>query len=73
MLRAQCREGFRLITPGVRPRDAAKDDQQRVMTPADAVRAGSDFLVIGRPITAAPEPLRALERIREELPGEVDS
>jgi len=75
LLRADCREGFRLITPGVRPRDAAKDDQERVMTPGDAVRAGSDFLVIGRPITAAPDPLRALERIRDELPpiGEVDS
>jgi orotidine-5'-phosphate decarboxylase len=67
MLRADCREGFLLVTPGVRPRDAAKGDQKRVMTPGEAIQAGSNFLVVGRPVTAAPDPLQALERIRAEL------
>ncbi len=73
-LRGDCGEGFLLVTPGVRPRDAAQDDQRRVMTPGEAVRAGSDFLVVGRPITAAPDPLQALARIRQEISAcKVDS
>lgn len=58
---------FLLVTPGVRPRDASLDDQQRVMTPLDALNAGADMLVIGRPITAAPDPLASLRRIRDEI------
>ncbi|NWO06436.1 MAG: orotidine-5'-phosphate decarboxylase [Alteromonadaceae bacterium] len=58
---------FQLITPGIRPLTADKGDQQRIMTPADALNAGSDYLVIGRPITQAPDPLAALEAIHAEV------
>ncbi len=60
-------QGFLLVTPGVRPAFAAADDQRRVMTPAQALAAGSDYLVIGRPVTAAADPLQALAAIREEM------
>ena len=61
--------GFRLVTPGVRPAGAATGDQKRVMTPAEALAAGADYLVIGRPITAAPDPLAAIEAIEREIVG----
>lgn len=56
-----------LITPGIRPRDAKADDQTRVMTPADAARAGANFLVIGRPIFSAPDPVAAAQAILAEV------
>ena len=58
---------FQLVTPGIRPLTADKGDQQRIMTPTDALNAGSDYLVIGRPITQAPDPLAALEAIHAEV------
>ncbi|WP_138437595.1 orotidine-5'-phosphate decarboxylase [Marinobacter shengliensis] len=58
---------FQLITPGIRPLTADKGDQQRIMTPTDALKAGSDYLVIGRPITQASDPLAALEAIHAEV------
>lgn len=58
---------LRLVTPGVRPHWAETGDQKRVMTPAEAVNAGSDWLVIGRPITAAENPREAYLRIVEEI------
>jgi len=58
---------FTIVTPGVRPIWAEAGDQKRVMTPADAIQAGADYLVIGRPIAAAPNPKDALERIVEEI------
>ena len=66
-LRQVCGDDFLLICPGVRPSWSATGDQRRVMTPAKAFQAGANFLVIGRPITAAADPLLAWERIGEEL------
>lgn len=58
---------FLTITPGIRPRHAAAGDQSRVMTPAEALNTGTDYMVIGRPITAQADPRQALESIIEEL------
>ncbi len=66
-IRARTGDDFLLVTPGVRPATAALDDQKRVMTPADAMAAGSSYLVIGRPVTAAPDPLQALKDINASL------
>jgi orotidine-5'-phosphate decarboxylase len=63
MLRASIAKPFVLVTPGIRLPAAASDDQVRVVTPQDALRAGADYLVIGRPITAAKDPRAALEDI----------
>lgn len=67
MLRRTMPQPFNLVTPGIRPAWSAKGDQTRITTPADAIRHGSNFLVIGRPITADPQPLAALKRIEDEL------
>ncbi|QSP94159.1 orotidine-5'-phosphate decarboxylase [Marinobacter salinisoli] len=66
-LKADQGEAFKLVTPGIRPASADRGDQQRVMTPSEAIRAGSDYLVIGRPITQAEDPLAAMEAIYNEL------
>jgi orotidine-5'-phosphate decarboxylase len=60
--------GMKLVTPGIRPAAAATEDQKRVMTPADAIQAGADWLVIGRPITKADNPRAAAEAILATLP-----
>jgi orotidine-5'-phosphate decarboxylase len=67
MLRADLGADFRLVTPGIRPAGSEAGDQRRVMTPAEAMRAGATDLVIGRPITAAADPLAALNQINFEL------
>lgn len=67
MLRAEVGADFRLVTPGIRPLGAEAGDQRRVMTPSEALRAGATDLVIGRPITGAPDPLAALKQIQSEL------
>ncbi len=68
-VRARSGEEFLLVTPGVRPESSAADDQRRVMTPSEAVANGADYLVIGRPITGAEDPLRSLQAIHSELSG----
>lgn len=67
MLRRKVAQDFCLVTPGIRPATASKDDQSRIVTPADALRQGSSYLVIGRPITQAPDPLQALQAIHAEI------
>ena len=66
-LRERFGRGFVLVTPGVRPAAAAKDDQQRVATPRQAIAAGADYLVIGRPVTRAADPLAALRAVLGEI------
>jgi orotidine-5'-phosphate decarboxylase len=66
-LRAALGPSMAIVTPGVRPEWAPADDQLRVMTPREAAAAGADYLVIGRPITTAPDPAAAARRIRSEL------
>jgi orotidine-5'-phosphate decarboxylase len=68
-LRRQFGKSFTLVTPGIRPADAGQDDQARVATPRQAVAGGADYLVIGRPITRAPDPLAALRAINAEIAG----
>ena len=67
ILRAHLDPGFRLITPGIRPAGSQADDQRRVMTPVDAINSGSDFLVIGRPVTRADDRVGVLRKINSEL------
>lgn len=67
LLRADLGADFRLVTPGIRPAGAEVGDQRRVMTPAEALRAGATDLVIGRPITAAADPLGALKQIQTDI------
>ena len=67
ILRDRLGPDFRLITPGIRPAGSQADDQRRVMTPADAISAGSSYLVIGRPVTQADDPVSVLRTINSEL------
>lgn len=70
MLRRESASDFLLVVPGIRPQGAAQDDQKRIMTPAQAVSKGADYLVIGRPITRSPEPAYAARAIYESLIGD---
>jgi len=67
MLRSNVGAGMILVTPGIRPAGAAAGDQKRVMTPAAAIAAGADYLVVGRPIIAAPDPKAAADAIIAEI------
>ena len=66
-IKRACGERFVVVTPGVRPAGAPADDQRRVMTPADAVAAGADYLVIGRPILEAADPAASVQAIAGEM------
>ncbi len=65
--RRACGRGFLIVTPGVRPASGDRDDQKRVMTPGDAMRAGADYLVVGRPIRDALDPLRMAREIVTDM------
>ncbi|HOD03077.1 MAG TPA: orotidine 5'-phosphate decarboxylase, partial [Clostridiales bacterium] len=64
-----CGSGFITVTPGIRFADGEVDDQVRIMTPEKAKKAGSDYIVVGRPITAAKDPVAAYERCVKEFLG----
>ena len=67
LIKETCGPDFIVVTPGIRPAAAAQDDQKRTMTPAEALAAGADFMVIGRPVTHAPDPRAAALAIVSEL------
>jgi orotidine-5'-phosphate decarboxylase len=67
MLRRECGMPFLLVTPGIRLASSDKGDQQRVSTPGTAIADGADYLVVGRPVTRAPDPLGALRAINDEV------
>jgi orotidine-5'-phosphate decarboxylase len=67
MVKEGCGKDFLTITPGIRFTDAGKDDQVRITTPARAREIGSDFIVVGRPMTAAEDPVAAYERCMKEF------
>lgn len=67
LIREACGPDFLIVTPGVRPSFAAVDDQKRIMAPGEAVAAGADYLVIGRPIAKAADPVQAAELIADEI------
>ncbi|HET9699580.1 MAG TPA: orotidine-5'-phosphate decarboxylase [Burkholderiales bacterium] len=69
MLHREIGRDFCLVTPGIRPAGAGLDDQSRVTTPVDAIRAGSDYLVVGRPITRAADPGAAARALAQEIDG----
>ncbi len=66
-LRGACGGNFKLVVPGIRPAGSVADDQRRVVTPAEALALGADYLVIGRPINAAADPAAAARAIAEEM------
>jgi len=66
-VRAAVGQGLKIVTPGIRPAGAALGDQKRVMTPGEAIRAGIDHMVIGRPITGVADPAQAMQAILDEI------
>lgn len=66
-IRKACGPDFLIVTPGVRHAAGRQDDQARVATPAEAIRAGADHIVVGRPITASPDPVEVTEQVLEEI------
>ena len=68
-IRKACGDDFVIVTPGIRPKWAKTGDQRRITTPAEAIQRGADYIVVGRPIIAAEDPLEATEMILEEIKG----
>jgi orotidine-5'-phosphate decarboxylase len=68
-IRKACGRRFVIVTPGIRPADASRNDQQRVMTPEEAIRAGVDYIVVGRPILEAKNPAGAARAIVADMEG----
>jgi len=66
-LRRELGEEFCLVTPGIRPANTETNDQKRIQTPFDAIKSGSDYLVVGRPVTQAEDPLASLNKIVDEI------
>jgi orotidine-5'-phosphate decarboxylase len=66
-IRAELADDFALVTPGIRPAAAEPGDQRRILTPAEAMAAGSDYLVVGRPITRAQDPSAVVAALHEEV------
>lgn len=66
-IRAACGNDFKIVTPGIRPAWSKANDQKRITTPAQAIKLGADYIVIGRPITAAANKIQAVQKIIEEL------
>jgi len=69
LIRDACGRDFLIVTPGIRPEGSDKDDQSRTLTPKSALEAGADFLVVGRPIVKADDPLEAAENILLQMDG----
>ena len=67
LIRRELGKDFIIVTPGIRPKDSAAGDQKRVTTPFDAIKNGSDFLVVGRPIVNSPDPKTAAKQILKEI------
>ena len=67
IIRSVCGENFKILTPGIRPASSSSDDQKRIATPSAALKAGSDYLVIGRPVTGAPDRKKAFLDILAEI------
>lgn len=67
VLKAELGEHFKLVTPGIRPEGSDAGDQKRIMTPKQAIKAGSDYLVVGRPITKASNPVKVLQDVNESI------
>jgi orotidine-5'-phosphate decarboxylase len=67
MLRQELGNDFVILTPGIRPADSSSDDQKRFLTPGQAIKTGADYLVVGRPITAAKDPAEAATKITKEI------
>ena len=67
VLKAELGEHFKLVTPGIRPEGSEAGDQKRIMSPKQAIEAGSDYLVVGRPITKAANPVKVLQDVNESI------
>lgn len=67
IIRKECSAKFKILTPGIRPEWASTDDQKRIMTPSMALKEGADYIVIGRPVTKAENPVEAAKKISEEI------